>query len=386
MRVRGYRPLVVTMVVLLVAALAVALFPRHGGKVRVTARFSRTVSVYPGSEVRVLGIPVGKVTEVTPEGTDVRVALEYDRRYKVPADAKAVIISPSVVADRHVQLTPVYRGGAVLADGAEIPRDRTATPVELDRIFDALNQLDLALGPKGANRGGALSRVLDTTARNLQGNGDQLHQTVKDVSKAASTLARNQDNLFGTVRNLQAFVTTLAANDRQVRTFNTQLATVSAQLAGERDELDAALENLAVALAKVTAFVRDNRTRLSGDLKGLADVTGILARQQRALEEVLDVAPTALSNLHDAYNPSSGTLDTRIDPEQLSDPGLYLCSLLRSVGQRPDCKALQAAFKKLPPLPLADASSGLLPSGAKPDSFGDQSYDTSLGGILGGRA
>lgn len=322
MRVRGYRPLVITMVVLLLAALAVALFPRQGGKVRVTARFSRTVSVYPGSEVRVLGIPVGKVTEVTPEGTDVRVALEYDRRYKVPADAKAVIISPSVVADRHVQLTPVYRGGAVLADGAEIPRDRTATPVELDRIFDALNQLDLALGPKGANREGALSRVLDTTVRNLQGNGDQLHQTVKDVSQAASTLARNQDNLFGTVRNLQAFVTTLAANDRQVRTFNTQLATVSAQLAGERDELDAALENLAVALAKVTAFVRDNRTRLSGDLKGLADVTGILARQQRALEEVLDVAPTALSNLHDAYNPSSGTLDTRIDPEQLSDPGL----------------------------------------------------------------
>lgn len=266
-----------------------------------------------------------------------------------------------------------------MADGAEIPLERTATPVELDRVFESLNQLNVALGPQGANKDGSLSRLLDTTARNLDGNGAQLNQSIRDVSLAVDTLADNKEAMFGTVRNLQAFVSALAANDQQVREFNARLADVADQLAGERQELAAALRNLAVALAQVSTFVRDNRERLSSDLKGLADVTAILVKQQKALEEILDVAPAALGNLKNAYNPASGTLDTRMSPEMLHDPGLFLCSLLRSTGEKVDCKTLQAAFAKLPPLPLADPDSGVLPP-----QPGGGNYDKTLGGILGG--
>lgn len=348
------------------SAVAVALLPPEKHAAHVSAVFSRTVSVYQGSDVRVLGIPIGRVTRVTPRGTDVRVEMEYDPAYKLPADAKAVVVSPSLVADRYVQLLPVYRGGPALAEGAEIPLVRTATPVEIDRVFQALNQLDVALGPKGANADGALSRALDTAARNLAGNGDQANQTIADASRAAATLAGGREELFGTVRNLQAFVSTLAASDREVRAFNQDLSAVAAQLAGDRQELGAALQNLGVALGEVSSFVAEHRGRLSRDLRELADVAGILVKQRKALEEVLDVAPAALSNLHNAFNPSSGTLDTRDDVQQLQDPGLFLCSLLRSVGERADCKTLQAAFAKLRPPPVQ----------GEPDK--------TLGGILGG--
>lgn len=371
MRTAAARVLTLSAVLLVASALAIGLwlYPRHDRVVRVSAIFPRTVSIYPGSDVRILGIPVGRVTGVTPEGTDVLVQMEYDGRYRVPADARAVILSPSLIADRYVQLTPVYKGGPALRDGAEIPLDRTATPVELDRVFEALNQLGVALGPKGANANGALSRALDTAAKNLDGNGDQVHQTVGDLSRAASTLAGNREALFGTVRNLQAFISTLAASDRQVRAFNQRLSSVAAQLAGEREELGAALKSLAIALGEVSSFVHDNRDRLSSDLKGLAGVLSILVRQRDALEEVLDVAPAALSNLHNTYNVAAGTLDVRLDVEQPRDPGLFLCSLLRSVGQRVDCGKLQAAFAKLPPLSL--------PAGAS------VAADKTLGGILG---
>ena len=71
------------------------------------------------------------------------------RRTSVPADAKAVIISPSIVGDRFVQLTPVYKGGRVLADGAT-PRhqDRTAVPLELDQIYPSLDDLDRRARPE----------------------------------------------------------------------------------------------------------------------------------------------------------------------------------------------------------------------------------------------
>ena len=54
----------------------------------------------------------------------------------------------------------MYDGGAPLADDARIGLERTAVPVELDRIFSSLNDLNVALGPEGANKNGALSRLL----------------------------------------------------------------------------------------------------------------------------------------------------------------------------------------------------------------------------------
>lgn len=92
-----------------VAALTYVLWPRSE-PVRVTAYFPRTVGIYPGSDVRVLGVRIGEVEKITPEGDRVRVELEYEAGRRVPADARAAIINSSVVSDRYVQLLPVYRG------------------------------------------------------------------------------------------------------------------------------------------------------------------------------------------------------------------------------------------------------------------------------------
>src|SRR5437868_7648949 len=104
------------------------------GQRHMTAYFTKTVGLYKGADVRILGIPVGTVTKVTPVGSSVKVELAYDAKYKVPANAQAVIVNQTLVADRYIQLTPVYKGGPVLADGATLTVSRTAVPVEVDEI------------------------------------------------------------------------------------------------------------------------------------------------------------------------------------------------------------------------------------------------------------
>jgi phospholipid/cholesterol/gamma-HCH transport system substrate-binding protein len=362
------------LVLALLVGLAVVLWP-SGGTRHVRAEFVRAVGLYAGSDVRILGVKVGEVTSVRPAGDRVVVDMTYDDTFAVPADAKAVVVSPSVVSDRYVQLTPVYRSGPKLADDARIRLADTAVPVELDRIFSSLDDLDVALGPEGANRTGALSRLLAVGADNLDGEGTKVNRTITDFSRALSTLSTKRDDLFGTVRNLQVFTSALAGSDSQVRAFNSDLASVADQLAGERGELALALKNLAVALGEVASFVRSNRANLTTDISGLADITGTLAKQKDALAEILDAGPVALSNLQNAYNPASGTLDTRDNAEQLDDPGLYLCSLLTSLGQpQRVCDQIDKVLKnKQLPEP-----GELLPSniGSGPD--------LTLGGILGG--
>ena len=362
------------LVLALLVGLAVVLWP-SGGTRHVRAEFVRAVGLYKGSDVRILGVKVGEVTAVRPAGDRVVVDMTYDDAYSVPADAKAVVVSPSVVSDRYVQLTPVYRSGPKLADDARIRLSDTAVPVELDRIFSSLDDLDVALGPQGANSSGALTRLLAVGADNLDGEGTKINRTLTDFSQAISTLSTKRDDLFGTVRNLQVFTTALAGSDSQVRAFNSDLASVADQLAGEREELALALKNLAIALGEVASFVKENRKNLTADIAGLADVTGVLAKQKDALAEVLDAGPVALSNLQNAYNPASGTLDTRDNVQQLDDPGLFLCSLLTSLGQpQRVCDQIDKVLKnKQLPEP-----GELLPGN------GGSGPDLTLGGILGG--
>ena len=335
--------IVASTVVLALVATVFTLWPRQD-KTHVTGMFSRAVGLYPGSDVRVLGVPIGTVTSVTPQGDQVAVEFEYDSAIKVPATAKAAVVAPSLVSDRYVQLLPAYTSGPVMSTGATIARDRTAVPVELDRISQSLDDLMVALGPEGANKNGALSRLLDTGAKNLEGQGTAIHDTNHDLSLALQTLSGGKNDLFSTVKNLQSFTSTLATNDSQVRRLNAGLASVSDQLAGERGDLGAALKNLAIALNETSTFVHDNRTVLKTNVDQLTSVTTTIARQRDALAESLTNAPVAVSNLQNAYNPTSGTLDTRNNAAQLNDPALLLCALITGptgTGNTDLCKNIQ---------------------------------------------
>ena len=330
------RVIAITAAVVVAAVLASTAYYMlsHKAVKKLSADFSAAVGVYKGSDVRVLGVKIGKIDKVTPEGTSVRVDMEYDAAYKLPVNAVAVIIPPSIVSDRYVQLAPVYESGPALPDHADIPLSRTAVPAELDDIYKALNNLSTALGPNGANKNGALSDLVNVLAKNLQGTGTQLGQTLSDLSQATRTLANSREDLFGTVKNLQAFSDVLVKSDAQVRRFNDQLAQVAHDLAAERTDLGAALHNLSGALDNVSGFIKTNQGSFHADVQGLKIVTNVLMKQKGALNEILSVAPVALANLMRTYNPSSGTLDNRSNIDSLTDPAV-ICGTLQLLGQLP---------------------------------------------------
>lgn len=303
-----------------------------GGTLHLTAYFTRTIGLYQGNDVRVLGVPVGKIDKLTVQGTRVRVDMSIDGKYKLPADVRAVVVPPSVVSDRYIEFTPAYTSGPSLADHTVLDTDRTLVPLEFDEIFRNLDQMNNALGPNGANANGALARLVDVSAKNLAGNGEVLNGAVKQFSAAISALAGSRTDLFSTVRQLQQFTTMLAKNDGGVRAVNANLQKVGAQLAGERQELGAALANLSRALQLVSSFVGDNRTRLTSDIHKLTSVTSVLQREKEALAEIIDLGPFALTNLALAGDPKAHTLDTKDEAGQPfsnpTAPNGVLCQLL----------------------------------------------------------
>ena len=243
-----------------------------------------------------------------------------------------VVDEPTLVADRVVELTPVYASGRVLADHAVIPMTSSAVPVELDQLSANLVQLANALGPQGANGNGSLSRFLRVMAANLRGEGARGHTTVSRLSQLVKTLGDNRQATFSTVRNLQAFTDELAAHDQETRSFTTDLATVSGQLAGESGAFRQAMANLGQALGDVATFIRRNRTELAKDVDGLATVTHILGRERMLLAHMADMGAVGISNYPHMYTPSARTYNARFDNVITDNPTLFFCQLYQSLG------------------------------------------------------
>jgi|GEM_PF-329806 len=346
---------ILTLAVVIALVVAVALtFVRKGDHKTLTADFSMTNSVYEGSDVKMLGVTIGTVDKLTPRGETVRAKISYDADVKLPADAKAVIVSPSIIGDRFVQLAPAYTGGKVMADGAEIPEKRTAVPVELDEVYESLDDLSTVLGPDGANKDGALSDLVSGTSKQLDGQGKQLKKTLHNFGKLSSTLSDNKDNLFGGISEIQEFVAMLKRNDSTVRQFNDSTQELADMLAGERKDLADTLKQLSLALVDIRSLVKENRSVLKDDVDDLRSITDVLAEHQKDLADIVIGAPTALSNVALTYNADSGgTLDTRTDLTKLlggdlSNPKLLLCSLLGEPGGKDDtCSTLAGLLDDL---------------------------------------
>ena len=378
-RFAGLSKVLVGVVLVLLIAATLLFLNRGDGKKYVTVDFEQTNSVYRGSDVKILGVPVGKVESLTPRGDVVRVKISYDAKQRLPADVKAVVVSPSIVGDRFIQLAPAYDGGATLKDDAYLPVKRTAVPVELDAVYQSLDDLSVALGPKGANQDGSLSRLVDGTAEQFRGQGAQVNETIKNFGKLSTTLSNNKDELFGSLREVEQFVSLLKTNDSTVRAFNDSTAQVSTVLAGERTDLKGTLRALSLALVDVNALVKDNRGALRGNVDNLASLVNLLAKHKADLEEITVNAPSALSNVALAYNGRSGTLDTRADiPEVvggvLDSPSTLLCNLL---GETVDDKGLCSTLDDVVGgLGLGRAAPGAVPDAAiRPERVNDSVAD-----------
>ena len=243
----------------------------------VTAHFTRATGLYKGSSVRVLGVIVGKITSIKPEGTTVAVKMSYDAKRRIPANASAFIIPPSLVSDRYVQLGPVYRGGAVMANNAQIPVARTQAP---GRALDAAAEHRRPVGRARPERGQQVRRALPAAVGERREPARQRRRRSTRRSRtsprSSSTLADNKTDLTGTINNLATFTNALQQSDGDVRTLTNDLATVSGQLNGDRASLASALRNLSLALGDVAQLVHDNRSVLTSDIAGLTKITNTL--------------------------------------------------------------------------------------------------------------
>lgn len=335
------RGLLIGGILALVAALVVGaiLFWPGRGTYKVVGYFESAVGLYPGDDVRVVGVPVGTIDSIEPRAEDVKITMSIDDGVSLPAGAHAFVMAPNLVSARFVQFTPAYVEGDKLAAGSTIPLADTAVPVEWDEVKKELTKLSSALapeGPDGQTIDGPLTNFINQAADTFDGNGDSFRNALRELSQTAGRLGDSSTDLFGTVKNLQILVNALSASNEQIVQFSGHLASVSQVLAESATGLDATLGTLNQALTDVRGFLSENNDALIAQVSKLADFTSLLSNQSDDIEQILHVAPHGLANFYNIYNPAQGTVGGLLSLPNFSNPVQFICGGTFDIGASPD--------------------------------------------------
>ncbi|MFD3596329.1 MCE family protein [Nocardia sp. NPDC058640] len=270
-------------------------------KTKITADFQSAAGMYEGNDVMILGVKVGTVDKIVPKGLFAEVHMTVDAGVDVPSNVEAAIISPSVVTDRHIELTPPFTSGEKLKSGAHLPEQRTHTPIELEKMIETIDSFAKALGPEPGKEGlGPLSgRALYPI---LNGNGEKIRDTLSALSAALKVGTDNKDAIANIIIQLNDLTTMLAENDQSVRDFSNQVTQMSSMLTEQAPGLQATLDNLNLFLTNTSTALGAKSSDLAATLAGLTSVTQQLRDNSRGLTEIVDVLPMTMQNLSNAVD------------------------------------------------------------------------------------
>jgi len=298
----------------------------------VVAYFPETLALYPGDKVQIMGVKVGSIDKIEPAGDKMKVTLHYDNSFKVPANATASILNPSLVASRNIQLSPPYTGGPVMEDNAVIPIDRTQVPVEYDQLRDSINRILTDLGPTKEQPKGPFGDIIQSAATGFAGKGEQLNKTLNGLSQALYTLNEGRGDFFGVIKSLALFVNALYQSDQQFVALNNDLATFTNSFTNTNREVANALADLNQLLTTTRQFITKNGEVLNHDINNLADVTNAILQPDplNGLETALHVFPTLGANLENIVSPNTGGVMGLPVINNFANPLQFVCSSIQA--------------------------------------------------------
>ena len=321
----------------------------------VVAYFPEALALYPGDQVQIMGVRVGSIDKIEPAGDRMKITFHFAKKYKVPANASASILNPSLVASRTIQLSPPYTGGPVMKDGTVIPVERTQSPVEWDDLRNSISRILPGLGPTPEQPKGPLGNLIESAANGFAGKGKQLSETLKSLSDAVSALNDGRGDFFAIVRSLATFVNALHNSDQQFLALNNDLSSFTNKFTNTDREVANALRDLNSVLGTTHKFVNDNGELLVHDINNLAEVTNaILQPEPRdGLESFLHVFPHLVANVSNFYSPAEGGVTGMVELPNFANPMQLICSAIQAASRLGYQESAELCAEYL--APVADA-------------------------------
>lgn len=278
---------VLTLVVL--AALMLDTLPFVGGGGTYAAEFTEAAGLTDTAEVRINGVKVGAVEDVTLEGDHIRVEFTVEG-VRLGSESRASIEIKTLLGQKYLEVTPA--GPGELDPGTPIPRSRTRVPYDIAPVAEDLSRTVQALD---ADRIAESLRVLSDT---FQGSGRHLRGAMEGLSRISTTIASRDRELAALFADARAVSGLVASRDRQFRALIADGDALLAEMQRRKSAISGLLDATIRLSGQLRGLVRDNQLQIGPALAELDRVTTLLRRNRDNLGEGLEnLAPLVrLSN------------------------------------------------------------------------------------------
>lgn len=267
----------VIVALVVVAAFSYDRLPFIKGTSDYSAYFAEAGGIKPGSDVRVSGLSVGRVSDIHLEGTKVRVDFTVKDGVGLGDRTEAAIKTETVLGTKMLEVTP--RGDGTLT--GTIPLERTTSPYDLP---SALGDLTTAISGLDTTQ---LSSALTTLADTFKQTPADLKLALDGVAQFSDTLNARDAQLRNLLGNANKVTAVLAKRSDQIAGLVVNANALLAELVAQRDAVDGFMTNLTAVAQQISGLVADNKAALKPALDKLNGVLSILDNRKKELQRTV---------------------------------------------------------------------------------------------------
>jgi len=251
------------------------------GPYKVTLQLESGGGIFPGAEVALRGVQVGRVRSVEVHSDGVTVTLAIDHGRKIRANSVAHIYDLSAVGEQYVDFEPGPDTGGYLHDGSVVPARQTTTPLSVPTVLYDLEQFVGSLDPKD------ISTLTTELAKAFGDSGPELRSILLNGAQLVDQLSASQQQQLHLLGNAHTLLQTAARHTTDMATFAQSLRALAGTLNARTPDLDALLAQSATTTQLVDDIVTSNASGATILLASLATVSKIQVARVPALRSLL---------------------------------------------------------------------------------------------------
>ena len=274
------------------------------------ADFTEAAGLRSGDDVRVAGVSVGKVSDVTLEGTHVRVDFDVNSTW-IGDQSTAAIKIKTLLGQKYLAIDPL--GAKSLNPDTAIPLARTTAPYDVTTALEGLG------GTFGQIDSTQLARSFTAIADAFRNTPSVVRASLNGLSRLSQTIASRDNALAMLVQNTRRITDVLSRNNPHIDALVRDGNLLLRELQGRSAAITALLNGTRSLSKQLIGLVHDNDASLGPALAQLSRVTDLLVRNQGNLDNALRLIGPYYTLLNDALG-NGPWLD------------VYLCGLFAANG------------------------------------------------------
>lgn len=261
------------------------------------ARFDVVSGLREGDDVRIAGVKVGRVEEISVVDNDqalVRFILREDQ--KIYQATRLSLRYQNLLGQRYLALTAGQDRGEELSPEQEIPATHTSPGFDLTALLNGFEPLFDVMEPGDVNTfAGNIISV-------LQGEGGTVETLLQQTAEVTDYLAAKDAVFTQVLENLTPVLQNLDQQSANVDSTVIQLRKLMSGLARERATLASSIDNLGRLVSSTSSLLEEIRPDLAHDVRSLRRVAGTLASERARLGATLDQLPLLLGAFSRAFS------------------------------------------------------------------------------------